>query len=785
MRVVRVAAAATRPVRRITAVTGVAALALAAGLGGMPGAGAQSAQPGGATAVSGSPATAPPAAGVSSSARFATVPRGLPATSSLRAACGTPSHPGQMACNALVPKAPHPRAASGPPSGALAPASLQAAYGLTAASASQGHGQTVAIVDAFNDPSAASDLATYRDQYKLPACTLASGCLKIVNQAGGTSLPKVDSTGGWELEESLDLDMVSAICPNCHILLVESSSDSIASLAIAENYATSHATIVSDSWGSAAEFIGEGAYDPAFNKPGVAIVAAAGDDSYGSQYPASAQWVTSVGGTSLRSATNDRGWTETAWSGTGSGCSSIEASAAWAQSVAPTVKDGGAVPNWIAPGGTSVATPIIASLYALAATAAGPARYPVPHTYPAAYPYAHRGAFFDVTSGANGSCEPSRAYLCTARAGYDGPTGLGSPDGIGGFAPVAANTVSLVDPGTLAAERNASVSLQLKAHDAASGTLTWSAAGLPAGLTLSATGLLSGKPTATGTRTVNVTATNQATSGSGSVSFRVAVAGRLADPHPAAGPVRLAAGGMCLHDNGNSAAIGTHAVASKCSGVAAQRWAYLPAGNPGGAGQLRIHGRCLAVSGSGAVLAACASVRSQWWALRAGGQIASPHANKCLADPGASARNGTRLTVVGCSGAASQSWTLPAAPVISAVAGQCLADPGNARAAGTRMVIAACSTAAGQKWVRGANGSLRINGKCLTAAGNLLDGAPVQLAACTGGTAKQVWQRAAGGQLMNSRSGKCLAVPAGASQGGTQVVQDDCTGRLGGIWAIS
>ena len=210
---------------------------------------------------------------------------------------------------------------SGPTGSGYGPADLQSAYELAAASLDKGKGETVAIVDAYDDPTAAADLAVYRKQWGLPAC--AAGCLTIVNQNGQTSpLPVVDPTGGWEVEESLDLDMVSAICPNCRIVLVEANSTSLTDLGAAEDTAVgSGAKFISDSW-DGPDGYGSSAYDPYFNHPGVAITVAAGDDGFGATYPAASQFVTSVGGTSLVPAPGTaRGWTESAWTGTGSGCS--------------------------------------------------------------------------------------------------------------------------------------------------------------------------------------------------------------------------------------------------------------------------------------------------------------------------------------------------------------------------------------------------------------------------------------------------------------------------------
>ncbi len=320
----------------------------------------------------------------------------------------------------------------------LNPSTLQGAYNLP--SATNGTGQTVAIVDAYNDPKAESDLAFYRSYFHLSACTTANGCFKKVNQSGGTSYPK--NNGSWSQEISLDLDMVSAICPNCHILLVEATSPSNTNLGIAVNTAVRlGANAVSNSYGGS-EASNESSYASYYNHPGVAITASSGDSGYGVQVPAAYNTVTAVGGTSLTYSGGVR--TESAWSGAGSGCSAYISKPGWQTDSGcskRTVADVSAVadPNtgvsvydsytyqglsgWLVFGGTSVSSPIIASVYALAGNAAS-------ITY-GSYPYSHRGSLNDVTSGSNGSCSPS--YLCTAGSGYDGPTGLGTPNGIGAF----------------------------------------------------------------------------------------------------------------------------------------------------------------------------------------------------------------------------------------------------------------------------------------------------------------------------------------------------------------
>ncbi|WP_256725499.1 hypothetical protein [Streptomyces sp. IMTB 2501] len=342
------------------------------------------------------------------------------------------------------------------PSG-YGPSDLQSAYNLPSATA--GSGRTVAIVDAMDDPTAESDLAAYRSQYGLPACTTANGCFHKVNQTGGTTYPSVDS--GWAGEISLDLDMVSAVCPQCHITLVEASSTSMTDMGTAENEAVAlGAKYVSNSFGGSEDPSETTADVQYFNHPGVAITVSAGDSGYGVQYPASSPYVTAVGGTSLSRASNSRGWSESVWStgsteGTGSGCSADEAKPTWQADTGcarRTVADVSAVADpatgvavydttgasgWNVYGGTSASSPIIAATYALAGT-------PTANSYPSSYPYGHTSALNDVTTGADGTCSPS--YFCTAGTGYDGPTGLGTPNGTAAFAG-GANTVNSLQPG--------------------------------------------------------------------------------------------------------------------------------------------------------------------------------------------------------------------------------------------------------------------------------------------------------------------------------------------------
>ncbi|MFJ5026604.1 hypothetical protein ACIQB5_00655 [Streptomyces sp. NPDC088560] len=374
--------------------------------------------------------------------------------------CAHPTAPGHVACLAeartdvlqRLTVSPHT-----PPSG-YGPADLQSAYNLPSASA--GSGRTVAIVDALDDPNAESDLAAYRAQYGLPACTTANGCFHKVNQTGGTTYPAADA--GWAGEISLDLDMVSAVCPQCHITLVEASSTSTSDIGTAENEAVAlGAKYVSNSFGGTEDPSETTADVQYFNHPGVAITVSSGDSGYGVQYPASSPYVTAVGGTSLSRSGNTRGWTESVWStssteGTGSGCSADEAKPTWQTDTGcshRTVADVSAVADpatgvavydtyggsagWNVYGGTSASSPIVAATYALAGT-------PAANSYPSTYAYGHTSALNDVTTGSDGTC--STSYLCTAATGYDGPTGLGTPNGTAAFA-FGATGVNSLQPG--------------------------------------------------------------------------------------------------------------------------------------------------------------------------------------------------------------------------------------------------------------------------------------------------------------------------------------------------
>ncbi len=342
-----------------------------------------------------------------------------------------------VSCHARVIVDPDGHAAAAAAPSGYGPADLRSAYNISGTGSSS---TIIALVDAYGYPTAEADLGVYRAQFGLPPCTTANGCFKKVNQKGVQgNYPQTDT--GWSQESALDLQMASAMCPSCSLILVEATSTSYANLAAAENEAAAlGAHVISNSYGGSES--GTTSYEASYNHPGVAVTASSGDGGYGVEFPASSPHVTAVGGTSLSHASNARGWSETAWVDAGSGCSTVYAKPSWQHDTGcakRTVADVSAIadPNtgvavygptgrrnrsgWMVFGGTSVAAPLVGAVYAVAGNS----------VTGASAAYADTAALFDVTSGSNGSCGGS--YLCTATAGYDGPTGLGTPNGTAAF----------------------------------------------------------------------------------------------------------------------------------------------------------------------------------------------------------------------------------------------------------------------------------------------------------------------------------------------------------------
>jgi len=401
----------------------------------------------GAAASTARPAAPSPLAG--GAARIARVTAA--ARHGLQAACAKP-RPGDARCDVLVqPQYAVNRAlAAGRASRprGWTPAQLERAYRLPVSRRSR---QTVAVSIAGRTPHLGSYLRAYRARFGLPPCGQPSGCLRIVNQHGQAAPAAPSSLGsGWDVEATLDVSMISVACPHCKILVVEASSPAVSDLARSEDTAARlGASVISNSYG-----IRESGYSQtlarAYQHPGRMIVASSGDYGYdAANFPANLATVTSVGGTALSRARNARGFTERVWNdpaifGAGSsGCSAYVARPSWQHSpdcqgstVADTSAVAAGIPiynqawgGWLTVAGTSVAAPLTAGIYGLAGNAAVVTTRDL---------YQHAADFFDITKGNNvlvGSpgqvC--ANTYLCVAKPGYDAPTGLGTPDGIGAF----------------------------------------------------------------------------------------------------------------------------------------------------------------------------------------------------------------------------------------------------------------------------------------------------------------------------------------------------------------
>ena len=405
------------------------------------------------------------------------------------------------------------------PSGGLTPSDLATAYNFNSAATTN---QTVAIVDAYNDPDINANLQTFDAEYKLAACSTSNGCLKVVGQTGTAALPANDTTG-WSVEESLDVETVHSVCQGCKILLVEANSSSNANLAAGVNEAVAlKATEVTNSYGGP-ESQSTPSVEAAYNHPGVVITASAGDDGYYSfdqelgtsqaNTPASYSTVVAVGGTSLFLGQTGARQSESVWNdngtadyfervisnieneleplgATGGGCSTTIPARGWQTNLSVWASTGcgthrlvsdvsadadyltgmdvydsfvchasSCVPaGWNTIGGTSFSSPIIAAMYGLAGGSHGV-------SYPALTLYGHLGSssLHDVTSGGNGYCDGEGAAscgdpnilgagildcdfpatgstpavgdrACDALGGFDGPSGVGTPNGLGAFA---------------------------------------------------------------------------------------------------------------------------------------------------------------------------------------------------------------------------------------------------------------------------------------------------------------------------------------------------------------
>jgi subtilase family serine protease len=364
--------------------------------------------------------------------------------------------PAQWRCNAVglrdTKDAPRSEDAGHGSVAGYGPSQLEAAYNITKEAKTK-RGGLVAVIEFGGYQRLASDLAVYRKHFGLPPCDESSGCLTVVNQYGKKRPLPPSYPDGGVTEQALDVDMVSANCPHCKILVVQADGDLGNGVFVAERTAARmHATAISNSWGQS-EFNGELRNEKRnFYDPGIAITASAGDGpGYGPlRFPAAAKTVTAVGGTSLTRASNKRGWTESVWDTTVSGCSRYVPAPSWqlpieqklggcsnrivadvaydadpetGVAVYDSVPGDGFPPGWQVWGGTSIGAPAIAAIYALSGNTPG---------IPASLAYANPGDLYNVTQGSNGNCAPYY-YLCTGGVGYNAPTGNGTPDGLGAF----------------------------------------------------------------------------------------------------------------------------------------------------------------------------------------------------------------------------------------------------------------------------------------------------------------------------------------------------------------
>jgi Ricin-type beta-trefoil lectin domain len=660
-------------------------------------------------AASAGAAVAARATGTAASARSAALPAGV------QRACPVSAQPGVASCAALVStkaeaantkgaqaKGNAANAAATAPVG-YAPSDLQSAYGLQ--SATQGMRQTVAIIVAYDDPTASADLATYRSQYSLPACTTANGCFQQVDLATGSA-----PVSGWAEEASEDMDVVSAVCPNCHILLVEAAGPDIPDLGTAVDTAVSDGADFVDNGYYTPESASETSYDSYYSHPGVAITAAAGDGGFGVSYPAASPDVTAVGGTVLTSDTSvARGWAETAWPFTGSGCSTYEAKPTWQTTTACTTRmdnDVSAVaasassetpvavydsyeePGWMEAGGTAVASALVAGVYALAGT-------PTAGSNPASYPYNNSHLLNDVTSGSNGTC--SVTVYCNAGTGYDGPTGNGTP----------ASVIPFTSGGNL------------------SGTFH------------------------EGTPGMCLDDTNNSIANDNPVQIWTCN-GDAAQRWTAEPDGTIQKGGKCLDLAGGSTAAKTALWLYTCNGASSQQWRPRAPGNLENVAS----GLCLDTKNGGTTngtpvwIWTCNAAASQKWSLpyavpTSTGPIHSgAAASQCLDTANGATSDGTLLWIYSCNGSSTQNWTIESDGTIQS-SGKCMDVKGNVTTNAADIDLYPCNGGDQQQWLVQADGALLNpqSGRCvdLSDNGSTANDTDVWIFNCTSGSATQEW----------------------------------------------
>jgi hypothetical protein len=626
-----------------------------------------------------------------------------------------------------------PRAAATPPAG-FGPADLQSAYNFP--SATSGSLQTVAVVTAYDDPNAESDLAVYRSQYGISPCTTDGGCFRKVNQAGGTAYPAV--LASWSPLTAKSLDVISAVCPNCQILLVEADSAALDDLVIAEDKAVAlGATAIDNDWATPESSLGstETSYDSHFNHPGVAITAPAGNSGYGVRYPAASQYVTAVGGTVLTADSGvARGWDEAAWASSGSGCSIYEPKPSWQTDTGcanRTLNDTAAAATniayydtrsgggWHVGTGTELSAAVIAAAYALAGTPGAtdhPASYLYQHpggTYTnpgTAYPYAD--GLNGITSGSDGTCTP--AYLCTAAAGYNGPAGVGTPATDLAFSPLGAQSghlygwdgMCVTDQGNASADGTLVVDFPCQSLESQ-------------GWTAQPNGTIRIHSTAcmyiTNAATANGSPVQLATCnpGNGGMQWIPRADGTLYNPRS----------GRCLYNSAGTTQ-NVQLVIQDCGSSRLEIW-QLPYSYPSATGPVK------AEFGPACVIQVAGCTPQPEIVL-----------NSCVDDFHSGTADGTVIDISSCTGTSAQSITITADGALQ-VLGKCLTTQADGIAAGTLIILGTCNGNSSQHWIARSDGSL-INVRtqvqsCLDdPGGNTASGTQLQLGAC-GTTAEQQW----------------------------------------------
>ena len=626
---------------------------------------------------------------------------GLKLPAGVRYACPPPTTPGVMTCTALLRTQAPARASASAGPAATAPAGygppdLQSAYGVQGAS--EGTRQTVAIVVPYDDATAEADLAVYRSQYGLPPCTTADGCFTKVDLSGAPT-----NNAGWAATAQVSMDVVSAVCPNCHIMLVEAVADDMSDLGAAVQTAASDGAQVVDFTGTTAEFSGETSDDVYFDQPGVAIVAGAGDTGYpGVSYPAASPYVTAVGGTVLTAdSSTARGWTETAWPDTGSGCSSYEPEPSWQDSVdtqctgrmdndvsAVAASASSETPvayydsydedGWGQAGGTVVSASVVSAIYAMGGQIASGSN-------PASYPYSHPDMLNAVTSGSNGTCTVTS--WCTAGAGYNGPGGLGTPGSVAPF--TSTGTLSgaiwngsldecLENPNNSTTNGN-KVEISSCDGDADQQWTVESDYKIETGngMCLGADG---GGDAAVGA----------------AVWVWVCPAGLSWQPNY---PQRLSPerAGICLGVSGTTS--GSETEISSCGTAASQQWT-LPYPVPTSTGEIMPQSdtaECIGLTGDNSTnptgLYGCDGDTNQTWTVEANGSIKSAN-GKCLDVHDSGTANGTEVDYAGCGGDGAQQWLIESdGSLLNPESGRCLAS------ASSSLVLEACTYTAAQEWV--------------------------------------------------------------------------------------